>query len=316
MANTPQPIDADYTAVSVTHFNRPTELLYPKVIPTIPVNTEAFESSEFAKEQHFTLPETITGRKATPNEVEEYGKIVSSATQWHALDDFVPYTDDMNFAGGGQMGQKSPEQRAVLFLTHLLQLRREKSASNLLFTSANYATTLRATLTGTSQWSNFTVGNPLDDILTALDKPLMRPNKIIFGQAAWTKVRQHPKIVEAVKGTGASSGTASRMEVAELFEVAEICVGSGWQNTALPGQTPVMTRLWGKHCAMVYADEMASNGDVPTFAGNFQFSPLEIRKFWDPKRGVKGGNTIRISNAFLDKRIDEESGYFFQNCVA
>ena len=56
----------------------------------------------------------------------------------------------------------------------------------------------------------------------------MRPNVIVMGVAVWQKFRQHPKVISAVYamgGNAATGGTASKQQVAALFEVEEVIVG-------------------------------------------------------------------------------------------
>jgi len=154
-------------------------------------------------------------------------------------------------------------------------------------------------------------------INTGLDAPLMRPNQIVFGQQTWTTVRSHPKMVQAVKGTAQTGGMASRQQVAELFEVDEIVVGSSRANTAARGQAMSLARLWGKHCSLLYKApvELLEAGDTPTFGSTFQWGDRVAGQWEDRNMGMRGGMACRVGESVKEVVVASQAGYFFQNAV-
>ena len=315
----PYPIDAELTAVSETYANKRKDMIAERVATPVMVGTQKFDHSTFSSEQHFTAPDDLAGRKSVVPEVEEFGEIVTDTIDEHALDDFVPTGDMLNFKGGRQRNQQSPLAKATIFTTNLILLNEEKAAANTVFASANYDTGLRVTNSGDSQWSDFTNSTPIDQILAALDSDdlLVRPNKMVIGQKAYTKLRQHPKVAAAIYKNGTETGVVTRQAIADLFELDEVIVGSYLQNTAQKGQTPSMSRIWGKHCALIHDDPsgMPNGMGVSTF-GCFKWYDLEVVQFDDEKRGAQGGTTVRVRKAYKFKSIAKNSGYFIQNAVA
>ena len=167
------------------------------------------------------------------------GKQITDEVLDYGLDDVVPndeieaYNAMPKPATGGPM---SPEQASALYLESLIQLDREVRVAGLIFAAANYAAGQSETLSGNSQWSDYANSNPLSYIMAALDKPLIRPNVAVLGQLTYTALRQHPKVVQAVNGSGQGAGTVTRQQLAELLEVQTVLVGSSFVNTARKGR--------------------------------------------------------------------------------
>ena len=178
-----------------------------------------------------------------------------------------------------------------------------------------------ATLAGNSQWSHADA-NPLKAILEALDKPLVRPNTLIFGQAVWTALRQHPKIVEAVVRSGAgdqASGVVMKEAVAALFEVDNVHVGMTWHQTAKRGQADAFSRLWGKHAAAIHIrPNMQARDRMPTFCWTADATGgLQVGTYEEPSRGVNRGSTVvKVSECVKELVAYANAGYFFKNAIA
>ncbi len=139
-----------------------------------------------------------------------------------------------------------PLARATKQVTSLVLTKREQRVATLVTTLANYAAANKATLSGTSQWSDYTNSNPQTAIMAAMDGMVMRPNVIGMSRPVWTVLRQHPKMCKAIFGNNTDAGIVSRQAVANLLEVDDILVGEGWINTAAKGQPATISRIWGK----------------------------------------------------------------------
>lgn len=310
MAGAPFVIDPELQGITLAYRN--TSLIADNVLPRVPVSKKTFEYNVFPTAERFTIPETLVGRKGVPNEVEFGATRTPGATKDFGLDDFVP-NDDITQAAGTNY---NPLGHATEALTDLVMLDREKRAADLVFALNTYPSNRRTTLTSTAQWSDYTNSNPQSAILSALDTPLMRPNVMVIGQAAWTILRQHPKLVSAVLGNSGDKGTITRQALAELLEIEEVIVGQGWINTAKPGQTETISRLWGKHCSFIYRNRNANSERGVTFGYTAQFGQRIAGQMQEPKRGLRGGITVRVGESLGETIASSESAYFFQNCVA
>jgi hypothetical protein len=195
-------------------------------------------------------------------------------------------------------------------------LDREVRVAGTVFNSANYSVPNRTTLSGTGQWSDRVNSDPIAAILGALDIPLVRPNKMVIGQQAWTQLRQHPKIAQALGKSAQSAGVGALQEIAELLELNEIIVGRGFLNLAKKGQAPNHVRVWGKHAALLNIDGLAAQMDQPTFGWTAQFGNKIAGTIADPRKGLTGGTIVRSGERVVEVIASTDAGYYFQNVVA
>lgn len=236
MANAPFPIDPDLTSLVIAYRNE--AMIADQVLPRVRVGKQEFKYFKANLVDGFTVPDTRVARKGTPNMTDTGGTEVTDSTVDFALRDAVPLADVQNADS-----RWNPLARAAAYLADLIALDREVRTATLLTTLANYPSTQRATLSGTSQWSDFTNSDPIGAITGALDGVVMRPNVMVIGRLAWTKLSQHPRVVKAVYGYANDSGIATRQQIAALFELNEVLVGEAFLNTAKRGQTPSMGRV-------------------------------------------------------------------------
>lgn len=309
----PFPVNTSLTAVALSYRNE--ALIADQVLPRVGVATDAFKYYKFGKDAAFTVPDTKIGRKGEANIVEFGGTEVTDATADYGLKDVVPLKDIDNAKGT----PFDPLAVASLNTTRLVQLDREVRVANLVFGASNYATGNKATLAGNAQWSDYTNSNPLKAMLEAFDSMMMRPNKLVLGQAVWTVLRQHPRIVEAIKSTGAGTGAqgvVTRQQVADLLELQEIIVGSGWVNSAKPGQAASMSRAWGKSVAAIYTEPVTST-QVTTFGFTAESGGgLRVRDWFDPKVGTDGAQIVQVVDTVKEVLPANDLGFLWSNAVA
>jgi hypothetical protein len=309
MPQQPFPIIADLTAIAIAYKNQ--GMIADDVLPRVPVGLQSFRYRQFQLADGFTIPDTKVGRTSAPNKVE-FGYVEQTAsTTDYALDDPIPQSDIQNVQPGF-----SPEGRAVEVLTNLIALDREVRVATKVFTAGNYAAANQQTLSGTSQFSDFANSDPLGVILAALDACAMRPNIMVLGQAVWTKLRQHPKVVAAVLGNNGTSGVVGREAVAQLFEVEQLLVGQGFINSSKRGQTPVLARAWGKHVSLIYRDVLAGPQTGTTFGFTAQFGSRVAGNIVDTDVGMRGGVRVRVGESVAEVVCANDLGYFIQNAVA
>ena len=313
----PFPVEARLTQIALAV--KPQGLIADQVLPRIPVPGKKFIYSKLNVAEQFTIPDTKVGRASYPNEVEFGGTDVTDSCEDYGLDDFVP-NSDLQLAAGTNF---NPMGMATEGITTLLELAREKRAADLLFTKSNYNGSLSTTLSGTSQWSHADA-DPVSALLTAADSLLVRPNLLVIGRAVWTVLRRNSKVVAAVLGktkSGAAltaAGVLDQQAVADLFEVDTILIGEPFANTAKPGQTASYSRLWGKHAALLRIDSAVRTTTMalPTFGFTAQYGSRIAGNIPDPKRGLHGGQTVRVGESLKELISWQDAGYFWENAVA
>jgi len=300
--------DATLTAIAIAYRNQ--ALIADSVLPRVPVGKKDFKYLSFPMEESFTIPDTKVPRKGTPNEVEFHGVELSSSCEDYGLDDPIP-VDDIDNAPDGY----DPVSRAVESLTDLVLLDREVRAASLLFNPENYASSKIMTLSGTSQFSDFTNSDPVAVISEAMDSCIMRPNTMTIGRAAFSVLRRHPKIVKAVNGNSGDSGLATRQAIADLLELQNLYVGESFLNTAKKGQTAAMQRVWGKHISLTYVNTQADTRGGLTFGLTAQYGTKVAGKR-DEDGGLRGATRVRVGETVKELIVAKDAGFFLQNVVA
>lgn len=313
----PFTVNPEHSAVAVGFKNTEDSLIADEVMPRVDV-AETFSYTTYDAAQMFTVPDTKVGRKSEPNQVNFAGVDVTAKVDDFGLDDFVPQRDMDVWAAMSKPstgGPIRPDLLAAEGLTNLILLDREVRVANQVFDPNNYETALKQTLSGSDQWSHAD-SNPLEDLLLALDEPLVRPNTIVLGRAVWTTIRRHPKIVQAVFNSAQNSGVISRQHLMDLLEVSNVQIGSARVNTARKGQAASYQRTWGKHCSLLYVSKQAAQTFQPTWGWTGQFGTRFGGTIPNGMKGLKGGNTIRVGEQVKEVVAAKGAGYFFQNAIA
>lgn len=306
----PFPMNPQMSAIAIAYRNPDVALIADMVLPRTPTAQE-FKYLKYDLAAGFTVPDARVGRKSLPTEVDFSATEILDKVVDYGLDDIVPNEDiEADNQGVDPMGT------AVAYLTNLVNLAREQRVANLVFNTASYSAGLYTTLSGTSQWSDTANSDPVAAIGDALDVPIMRPNIAVFGQQTWTKLRRHPKIVQAIKNTNQGAGMVSREEFAEFFELQEVLVGQGLANTAKKGQTAALSRVWGKHASFFYRDRAAGPQQGVTFGMTAAWGNKIAGNIDEPKIGLSGSQRVRSGERVKEIITAPDVGYFFQNAVA
>jgi hypothetical protein len=316
--NFPFPVDQQRSAIALAYTNG--SYLADIVLPRVPVNSREFKWLEYNRDDMFTVPETMVGRKGVPNEVQFGGVDRDGSVKDFGLDDLVP-NDDITSAPPGV----DVVGHAVEGVAELVALDRELRTRDLVFNANTYPTANRTTLSGTSQWSDFTNSDPYSAIQTALDGMLMRPNTAVIGRLAWSKLRVHPKITAALAPSSAGNSStsnalgapASLQALADLLELDRILVGESWANTAKPGQAASLTRVWGKHMALLHLNPITSTrSKTITFGYTAEHGTRVSGSIPEPKVGLRGAQRVRVGESVNEIVCASDVGYYFQNIVA
>lgn len=316
--NFPFPIQSELTAITLAYQNR--RLIADEVLPRTPVPSREFKWLQMGRDQMFTVPDTAVGRKGQPNEVEFGGTETPGFVRDFGLDDVVP-NEDLESAPAGF----DPLGTAVTGISELVALDREKRVADLVFNTNTYPAANRTTLSGTSQWSDYSNSDPYTAIMTALDGMLMRPTIGVIGRLGLSRLRVHPKITASlgpssigntltVNGQGAP---ATLQAIAELLELDQILVGEAFINTAKPGQTASLSRCWGKHMAFLHQNPVATiRGNAVTFGFTAEWGNRVAGSMPEPKVGLRGAQRVRVGESVNELIVASDVGYYFQNIVA
>jgi hypothetical protein len=307
-SNSPLYIRPDLTAIAIKY--RGQGYIADQAMPRVPVSKQEFTHLSDRMADWITPPDTLVGRTGQPNQLANAAQDPTQyATSNQGLDEPVPNQDQDNGPN------ETAEGRATQRVMELVMMRREIRVSSICANPANF--TQSTTLSGASQWSDYAGSDPQAAIMDALDVPFKRPNLGVMGRAVATKLIQHPKIVQAVRGTDQGAGKVTLAELAALLELDQILVGSGWYNSAAKGQAPVKTRIWGKFAAFAYVNAMLGGPDGGTTWGyTAQFGERIAATYPDPKVGLFGGVWVRAGESVKEVVAAPEFGVQFLAAVA
>lgn len=310
---TPSP---QYTAIALAYQNK--ELIADQVLPRTPVTDRSFKWDLHTKSDMFTVPDTRVGRKGMPGEVEFTATEQTSSVLDYGLDDVVPMEDIDSARSKGL----DPLGRAVEGVSELIMLAREKRVADLVFTAANYPSGSKVTLDANNKWSAFTdaASDPVEDILSAAEGMLMKPNTLVLGSQVWFQLRRHPKLLAAifpVGGNAATGGVASLQAVADLFEIDRILIGKSFINTAVMGQTATYSRVWGKQAALLRINSLAGvRGNDISFGMTAEYGTRIAGNIAEPKVGLRGAQRVRVGESVKELITASDCGYLFDAAVA
>lgn len=323
MAPRPFVVDPVLTALAVGFRNPAATRIADMVLPRYPVSGEKFKWTEYPISEAFNVPDARVGRRGRVQQLEFSGTEQTSEVEDYGLDSPIPYSDiaSAEAARAQNRSTYNPETHTTMMLTDTVENIREVRVAQLVHNLNTYAADKRVTLSGTSQFSDYTNSDPIGVIKTGMNATLVyRPNTMVMGIDVWIKLSSHPKIVNAVKGNVTNSGIVSREEFLNLFRgegINELLIGEGWYNTAKPNQPIALARSWGKHISLIHKNPMASvEGGGITFGMTAQFGSKIAGRIEDEDIGLQGGYRIRAGERVKELVIAKDVGYFIQNAVA
>jgi len=292
------------------------KLIADLVSPVVRVGNKSDLFNTFEKKDRFTIPETIRGPKDTANEVEWSKSTDNYYCKDRALREFLADAT----VGNADPGM-NPRQRTTRFITDLLLLDLEVLVMLLTTTYANYAAGYRTQLSGGDRWDQFATSDPLGAIETGRQACFMEPNVCFMGAEVWSKLKQHPQILDRVSGgsTNANPAMVTQQLVAELFEVDRLHVGKAKRNTANKGQTASFSYIWGKDVVLAYASEDASLEDMSawkTFRWNQMSTAVgyKVRTYRDEEKGG-GGEWIEVETSDQSRAICTDAAYLIDTVI-
>ncbi len=319
MSGTPVAINPALVAVSVKYRNPAVSLIADQVLPRVPVNVKEFKYKIYDLAQGITVPNTFVGRRGQPGEVSFSSSETTALAEDYGLDDPVPQDDIDQAAASAANGGVSvdPLMDSTEYLTDLLLLDREIRTAGLIFNPNTYKAGYKVQLAGTDQFDHAD-SDALGVLNDALDATLIyRPNVLVIGQSAWTKLRVNRSLLAALQpNVDAPKGILTREQVAELLEIDRVIVGSSFVNQAKKGQDVVPVRTWGKHVALLHVNPQANNNRGITFGFTAQYGTRIAGSQPDSKIGLRGGQRVRVGETVKEKVIAPELGYFIQDAVS
>ena len=273
-------VDQALTEVSVAYRNA--QFLADQLFPTIPVNKQSNKYFIYSKDR-FRILDDARRPGARANEIDWSLSTDTYFAEGHALAQAIP--DELR---ANQDPAIDIDVDTTETLTDLLYLQREIVISAKVTDPT--VLTQNATLSGTSQWSDYTNSDPMQAVenqKATIQKQIGQPpNSLLVSFPAFVALRNHPKILDRFKYTRVGILQPDHLKAA--FNVDNFFVASPVKNLAKEGAADNLDYIWGKNAILFY--KPASPGRRVVSLG-YEFA-------W-----LFGANT----NGFLVKRYRDES---------
>lgn len=217
-------------------------------------------------------------------------------------DEFLMYTDPLD-----------PRTDAAENVTEKMLLRREID----LFTDMTNTSivTQFATLSGTSQWSDYTNSDPLVAIQSYISimkrVGVVTPNTLVLGQQVWDQLKNHPKVINRLVYT--TSDATDPQRFGSLVGIPNVVIGDSVQNSAVEGQTDSLAYIWGKHAWLMYVAPQPGIKKLSAFYHLQLTGGRNVYRWVDNDPPIEW---VAVRDYYDRKLIAAEAVYFIQNAVA
>jgi len=298
--------DPILTNLSLRYSNE--EYIAEKVFPTVSVAKKTgfyfkYDKSNLKKAQDERSGVSRANRVDYGMTKVAYGPLVE-----HSLE--MPIEYDVRDQADSPL---DPRVDATLALTDRLLINKEDSLASMLNDTS--VITQNVTLSGTSQWSDYTNSDPFSDIQTAKDtvqkNGLMAVNTCFMGYEVWSKLQHHPDLLERVKYSQKAVLTEDLF--ASLFGFKNVFIGKAVKNTAADGASDSMTYIWPKSFWVAYTTPTPG---IRTLSAGYhlQLTNGRVIDRWD-EPAVKS-EFVRITDYYEAKIVASEAIYLIKNAVA
>jgi len=311
------PVNRPLTNVSVAYMQAATNFVAPLVFPTVPVEKRSDSYFVYTKNDWFRDEAQVR-----PDASESAGSGYNLSTSTYLCDVFAFHKDVGEQAEANADAPLDMARDATQFVTNRLLLRREIQWATDYFTTSVWGTDA----TPSNLWSDYTASDPVGDIetgrLTILSNTGFLPNTLVCSYNVWSKLKNHPDIVDRIKGMAGpgNPAIATRQAVAGIFEVDRLLVCMGIKATNVEGETAAYSFIQGKHALLCYVNPTPS---LLQPSAGYCFEWTGVSQGTGQTVGVKtldvplkAATRYEGQIAFDNKVVGSDLGYFFSSAVS
>lgn len=205
---------------------------------------------------------------------------------------------------------------ATRYVSEAMMLQKEMALASAMTSTS--IMTQNTTLSGTSQWDDYSNSNPDQDIETGRDAVFngtgFDPNCMIISRAAWNALKRHPFFLEQVKGISILDGAQLRAMMMRLFEIENIFVSKSLKVTSKEGQTVTKGNVWGNDVVLFYRPD-APALMTPSFGYTFRMAnkneQIKIRREMNEDKA----DIVEILDSFDQKILNTNAGYLIKSVI-
>jgi len=242
------------TNVSNAYSNK--DYISELVAPIVPVVKDTGRIYSYAAD-NLRIVNTYRSEGSKPNIVET---TVSSAAHYvleeHTLGEYI----SKEVLENAEKPIK-PRIDVTEALTDRIWVDKEKALADVV-TSTSSITSGNTTLSGTSQWNDYSNSDPIANIRTAITSvkanSSMVPNTFIIAWNVMQTLIYHPDIVSLFPNAAVITADMVASKLGSLFGLKKVMVGSAMYNNANKGATDNVAEIWDKDCLIAYIEDSPS----------------------------------------------------------
>ena len=210
------------------------------------------------------------------------------------------------------------ERDTMLALSMALFLGKEKGLADTLRDTAIITQT--TTLSGTSQWSDYTNSDPIANANTAKNtirnNSGVAPDTFIADWNVLEVLRYHPKILRNLGYADNRAGQLSNDDLAKALNVKRVLSADVMYNSAVEGQTEALSSIWGTDAIFASLPESAGI-DQKTLGYRVEFASQSPRKVFkqnvvNPPEAV----SIIVKDSYDMVITDAKCAYLYKTAIA
>lgn len=322
-------VNGPLTNISIAFMQNTDQFVADRVFPAIPV---AKQSDLYYQYDRGYWYRNDMKRRAPATESEGTSYTVDATPNYFCDEKALHHDVPWQVRGNADM-VLNPDREATELLTQKALIHREVSWCTDFFTGGVWTggdvDGAASPATGEFlHWSD-TSSTPIEDIRaggTAIQASTgFRPNKLTVGREVYDALIDHPDIVDRIKYSSNNNNPAivNRQALAALFELDEVLVAGGVQNSADEAATNSIDFIAGKKALLTYTPPRPG---LMTPSAGYTFN-------WTGLSGVPSGamrgtritvlpmplkkaDRFEIEDAFDQKSVATDLGYFFDSIVA
>jgi hypothetical protein len=303
-----------------------------RLMPVTGVNTQSGRYRVFDR-SNWLIFESAREPGAVANEIQGAKWSEDTfATRERSLQ--VPILDEerqqLNSQGGlanatfGGALQLNPELDATALATRSILLDHELQVSALLRNVANYGSGNKVTLSGASQFDDYTGGtastsNPVAAIMTGMRAVYAAtgryPNTLAIPALGMSYIENHPRVVDRFKNFALSVPDAFRLLTG--FEGTILPVDSVYNSANNIDATPSISSFWGDDIWLGIVDQSPGQNTFTfgkTFAQIYPDGSTRPTDRW--REEPRKADIVRVSYKYDTKIVSAGAGYLITNAFS
>lgn len=302
---------SDPVLTTVAQGYRNSALVFPTLFPIVPVAVRGGKIITFGREDFRQYNSARAPGQDTKRVQFGYSGGSFSLVDY-SMEGLVPFElqQDANVVPGVDLGRISLRK-----VQDIIQLGNETTSATLATTAASYQAANKVTLSGTSQWSDYSgTSNPSKDIQTGIEAVRAavgrRANTVVIGPKVWGFLKFHPTILDRIKYTGRDAVTTDLL--AQLWGVQTVAIGDAVYEDA----SGVLQDVWGKFVVVAYTDiAPLQDAGLPSFAYTYRLNGYPLVEMAYQDRNAKSW-IYPVTDALAPVIASVNSGYLISAAVA